>query len=634
MTWKNTQGRIVLLFISFFIVLIVVSNIIIKLFISPQLVETEVRNIKVSAEAQSDIIKEQMNRVKAQQRAITELVGNLPSEQLDHLLPPLINQYGDSNIFGGGIWPLPGKRDPAKERFSTFYARDASGVLQLNSVWNQPTSQKYWQQSWYLAGLNAPAGECAWANAYQDAASSQPRTNCAMAISKNGQPWGVSTIDVTLGFFNQLAQQMSKTIDGTVLIVEADGKIIGDGTPNAEHATLANLRDLSLPLATPLLTLLRQESKGEGERQGEYQGEDGRHSLFLLPIAGTPWYLAVDVTNRLLEHHSFEVLSQLAIIQGVMGVIIVLILMAIIRNVFANVTLLNNNIKALSSGGADLTRRLAASRSPEFNQVVDSFNAFIRFLHHLMRQVEQSALAISSASRQIAGGNIDLSSRTEEQSAAIVETAASMEELTGTVRLNANNAQQAHQLATQATTAAKAGTAVVNEVVTTMGHISHSSAEIVEIIAVIDGIAFQTNILALNAAVEAARAGEHGRGFAVVASEVRALAQRSAQSAQEIKKLIETSVSNIGQGSDLVRQAGDSMHALAQKVEGVNLLISEISHSSDEQSRGIEQINVAITQMDSTTQQNAVLVEEVATAAQSMEEQTVQLAQVVRSFKL
>lgn len=632
MTWKNTQGRIVLLFISFFIVLIIVSNIIIKLFISPQLVETEVRNIKVSAEAQSDIIKEQMNRVKAQQRAITELVSNLPSEQLDHLLPPLINQYGDSNIFGGGIWPLPGKRDPAKERFSTFYARDASGVLQLNSVWNQPTSQKYWQQSWYLAGLNAPAGECAWANAYQDAASSQPRTNCAMAISKNGQPWGVSTIDVTLGFFNQLAQQMSKTIDGTVLIVEADGKIIGDGTPNAEHATLANLRDLSLPLATPLLTLLKQESKGE--RQGEYQGEDGRHSLFLLPIAGTPWYLAVDVTNRLLEHHSFEVLSQLAIIQGVMGVIIVLILMAIIRNVFANVTLLNNNIKALSSGGADLTRRLAASRSPEFNQVVDSFNAFISFLHHLMRQVEQSALAISSASRQIAGGNIDLSSRTEEQSAAIVETAASMEELTGTVRLNANNAQQAHQLATQATTAAKAGTAVVNEVVTTMGHISHSSAEIVEIIAVIDGIAFQTNILALNAAVEAARAGEHGRGFAVVASEVRALAQRSAQSAQEIKKLIETSVSNIGQGSDLVRQAGDSMHALAQKVEGVNLLISEISHSSDEQSRGIEQINVAITQLDSTTQQNAVLVEEVATAAQSMEEQTVQLAQVVRSFKL
>ncbi|WP_370556282.1 methyl-accepting chemotaxis protein [Edwardsiella tarda] len=632
MTWKNTQGRIVLLFISFFIVLIVVSNIIIKLFISPQLVETEVRNIKVSAEAQSDIIKEQMNRVKAQQRTITELVSNLPSEQLDHLLPLLINQYGDSNIFGGGIWPLPGKRDPAKERFSTFYARDASGLLQLNSVWNQPTSQKYWQQSWYLAGLNAPAGECAWANAYQDAASSQPRTNCAMAISKNGQPWGVSTIDVTLGFFNQLAQQMSKTIDGTVLIVEADGKIIGDGTPNAEHATLANLRDLSLPLATPLLTLLKQENKGE--RQGEYQGEDGRHSLFLLPIAGTPWYLAVDVTNRLLEHHSFEVLSQLAIIQGVMGVIIVLILMAIIRNVFANVTLLNNNIKALSSGGADLTRRLAASRSPEFNQVVDSFNAFISFLHHLMRQVEQSALAISSASRQITGGNIDLSSRTEEQSAAIVETAASMEELTGTVRLNANNAQQAHQLATQAATAAKAGTAVVNEVVTTMGHISHSSAEIVEIIAVIDGIAFQTNILALNAAVEAARAGEHGRGFAVVASEVRALAQRSAQSAQEIKKLIETSVSNIGQGSDLVRQAGDSMHALAQKVEGVNLLISEISHSSDEQSRGIEQINVAITQLDSTTQQNAVLVEEVATAAQSMEEQTVQLAQVVRSFKL
>jgi methyl-accepting chemotaxis protein len=243
-------------------------------------------------------------------------------------------------------------------------------------------------------------------------------------------------------------------------------------------------------------------------------------------------------------------------------------------------------------------------------------------------------MAISSASRQIASGNLNLSSRTEDQSASIVETAASMEELTSTVRLNAENALQANKLAEEASVAAKQGANVVNKVVSTMNNINESSSKVVEIISVIDGIAFQTNILALNAAVEAARAGEHGRGFAVVAGEVRSLAQRSARSAQEIKKLIEESVSSIEQGSGLVRQAGTTMDGLMEKVEGVGVLISEISSSSDEQSRGIAQINIAINQLDSATQQNAALVEEVAAAAQSMEEQTVQLENVVGSFKL
>ncbi len=209
-----------------------------------------------------------------------------------------------------------------------------------------------------------------------------------------------------------------------------------------------------------------------------------------------------------------------------------------------------------------------------------------------------------------------------------------MEQLTGTVRQNADNATHANQLAGEASQVAARGTEVVRQVVSTMGEIHHSSRKVVDIISVIDSIAFQTNILALNAAVEAASAGEQGRGFAVVASEVRNLAQRSANSAREIKKLIEESVANIDAGSQLVEQAGQTMDELVQGVSSVTTLMSEIMAASREQSMGIDQVNVAINQLDSTTQQNAVLVEEVSSAAQAMEAQSLQLEQVVKSFKL
>jgi methyl-accepting chemotaxis protein len=632
MSWKTTQGRIGMLLISFFVVLLIVTWVVIKLFVSPQIIETETKNIQATVELQSDAIKEQMNRVKAQQRAITELVVGLQSEQIDELLPQLVNQYGDLNVFGGGIWPLPGQRDPARDKFSTFYARNSSGTLQVNTVWNQPESAKYWEQPWYKDGMNAPKGECAWAKAYQDAASPQPRTNCAMAITKDGKAWGVATIDVTLGFFNQLAVDMGKAVNGSVLIVEADGKIVGNGSFVQDKPALSNVRDLNLPSSSALAALLAKG--GKTEITGTYDGEDGAHTLLILPISGSPWYMAVDIPSSQLVTLSDAIMTKLTIVQTVIGLLIVLIMMVIVRNIFRNVTLLNRNIEALSSGGADLTQRLTQSKSPEFNSIINNFNKFISFLNELMQQVGSSSMAISSASRQIASGNMNLSSRTEEQSSSIVETAASMEELTSTVRLNAENALQANKLAVEATQAAKKGASVVNQVVSTMNNINDSSSKVVEIISVIDGIAFQTNILALNAAVEAARAGEHGRGFAVVAGEVRSLAQRSARSAQEIKKLIEESVSSIEQGSGLVRQAGTNMDGLMEKVESVNLLISEISSSSDEQSRGIAQINIAINQLDSATQQNAALVEQVAAAAQSMEEQTVQLENVVGSFKL
>ena len=209
-----------------------------------------------------------------------------------------------------------------------------------------------------------------------------------------------------------------------------------------------------------------------------------------------------------------------------------------------------------------------------------------------------------------------------------------MEELTSTVKQNAENAKQANQLAIGASDVAVKGGGVVWQVVTTMSSINDSSKKIVDIISVIDGIAFQTNILALNAAVEAARAGEQGRGFAVVASEVRNLAQRSAAAAKEIKSLIEDSVGKVDSGAKLVDEAGRTMQEIVASVKRVTDIMSEITAASQEQSAGIEQVNQAITQMDEVTQQNAALVEQAAAASESMQEQAQKLTQAVSVFKL
>ncbi|MFJ3044577.1 methyl-accepting chemotaxis protein [Herbaspirillum chlorophenolicum] len=282
----------------------------------------------------------------------------------------------------------------------------------------------------------------------------------------------------------------------------------------------------------------------------------------------------------------------------------------------------------------DLTSHIEATSRDETGQLLQALHTMNGNLQKIVAQARQATDTIHTASGEIATGNLDLSSRTEEQAGSLEETASAMEELTSTVRQNADNARQANQLAASASEVARQGGSVVGEVVQTMNSINASSKKIVDIISVIDGIAFQTNILALNAAVEAARAGEQGRGFAVVASEVRSLAQRSASAAKEIKALIDDSVDKVSNGSRLVEQAGVTMSEVVTSVQRVTDVVVEISAASQEQSAGIEQINHAITQMDQTTQQNAALVEQAAAAAQALQDQAHRLTEVVSVFKI
>ncbi|MCA1326904.1 methyl-accepting chemotaxis protein [Herbaspirillum sp. alder98] len=347
------------------------------------------------------------------------------------------------------------------------------------------------------------------------------------------------------------------------------------------------------------------------------------------------WDLICSVYSDDIEADFRRSLIQAVVVLAGLGVLLLLIAGVVSRNIF-------RSIGGEPGAAADMARKIA---SGDLTGAIDtkagderSLVAAVAYtrdrLVETVQGIQGATEAIKTSVDEIASGNMDLSSRTEQQAGSLEETASAMEQLTATVKQNTESAQNANKLASSASQVAVQGGEVVQEVVQTMASINDSSRKIVDIISVIDGIAFQTNILALNAAVEAARAGEQGRGFAVVASEVRSLAQRSAAAAKEIKILIDDSVGKVDAGTQLVQRAGQTMQEVVSSIHGVSAVVSEIATASHEQSAGIEQVGHAITQMDETTQQNAALVEQAAAAAQSLQDQAQKLVRLVGVFTL
>jgi methyl-accepting chemotaxis protein len=304
----------------------------------------------------------------------------------------------------------------------------------------------------------------------------------------------------------------------------------------------------------------------------------------------------------------------------------------LVRTVVRPLAYAVNVVEGIAAG--DLTVEVQLSSRDEMGRLLQGLSKMRDSLAEAVSVIRRSAESVGTASKEIAAGQADLSSRTEQQASGLEEATSAMEELTATVKQNAESARQADVLASGASDIAGKGGNVMAEFAGTMSAITGASKKIADIIGLIDGIAFQTNILALNAAVEAARAGEQGRGFAVVAAEVRMLAHRSAAAAKEIKDLVQNSVDKVGEGTKLAEAAGNTMKEIVESAKRVTEVMSEIKVASQEQLSGIEQVSATMTHMDQAVQQNAAVMEESAAAAQHMADQAAQLMESVARFLL
>lgn len=622
---RSIQARYTLFLVLFVLVLFVLTVVGIGQLVAPTLRHTEEQVVLNRIAEVAEQIQGELNKVQSQQRSITQTIPLLDSDAIDKVLPGLVDQYGELKVFGGGIWPLPNQRTPGRNKHSTFWHRDASGKLAINTFWNSDPAPNYYDQSWYKGGLASPRGQCAWAAAYKDDASQEPRTNCAMAIQRDGVPYGVATIDVTLGFFNDLVASKEKDIGGQMLIVEGDGKIISNSSRISGPVVLKNISELTGTSAFAAQVNKALTNRDQALQRSEFDNQGVASTFYMRPIGGTPWFLATALPTSLITAQRDDVLGTLALLQIPMVLLLVLLAVYAIRQLVQRMKSLKSNIDALSAGDADLTRRITIRAEDELGAIGHSVNRFIVYLQNMIGEVTQATGAMSSSLEQLQRTSAHTNQILVRHASETDQTVTAITEMSSTADTVAQNAAETAAFTQRANEHADRSRVVVGEASTSVsaliGEVSsatHSvenmrqdAARITETLGVIGAIAGQTNLLALNAAIEAARAGEQGRGFAVVADEVRALAARTQASTSQINDMLtrltagvsssvaamENTQASCQSAADATARVNTGLDEMAGSVSHINNLSTQIATAAEQQSAVTEEINRSMVQI-------------------------------------
>ncbi|KAB0519383.1 MULTISPECIES: methyl-accepting chemotaxis protein [Pseudomonas] len=622
---RSIQARYTLFLVLFVLVLFVLTVVGIGQLVAPKLQHTEEQVVLNRVAEVAEQIQGELNKVQSQQRSITQTIPLLDSDAIDKVLPGLVDQYGELKVFGGGIWPLPNQRTPGRNKHSTFWHRDASGKLTVNTFWNSDPAPNYYDQSWYKGGLASPRGQCAWAAAYKDDASQEPRTNCAMAIQRDGVPYGVATIDVTLGFFNDLVASKEKDIGGQMLIVEGDGKIISNSSRISGPVVLKNISELTGTSAFAAQVSKALAHRDQALQRNEFDNQGVASTFYMRPIEGTPWFLATALPTSLITAQRNDVLGSLALLQIPMVLLLVLLAVYAIRQLVQRMKSLKTNIDALSAGDADLTRRITIRAEDELGAIGHSVNRFIVYLQNMIGEVTQATGAMSSSLAQLQQTSAHTNQILVRHASETDQTVTAITEMSSTADTVAQNAAETAAFTQRANEHADRSRVVVgeasNSVSALIGEVSsatHSvenmrqdAARITETLGVIGAIAGQTNLLALNAAIEAARAGEQGRGFAVVADEVRALAARTQASTSQINDMLtrltagvsssvaamENTQASCQSAADATARVNTGLDEMAGSVSHINNLSTQIATAAEQQSAVTEEINRSMVQI-------------------------------------
>jgi len=589
-------------------------------FVAPKLSDIEKTVVRKEIEILSNRITVELAKIEAMSRSITQVVSKSESDEIDKILPLLLDQYGNSAVFGGGVWPLPFRRDESKDRFSSFYVRDSSNVLVESTFWNsQAATENYYDQGWFETARQQSPGRCEWWPAYADAGY-EARTNCAMPIYKQGEFYGVSTIDLTLGFFNELTKALEIELEAEVLIIEGSGKLVSNLHSQDNDFVLKNLQTISqTPFVSALSDALPEISDSVDYYETVYDREGQARTIIVMPVANTPWYLAIDLPSQSLNVGTSSVIDTFLMLQIPMFSALIVLVIFAIGTLFRRVRHLVRSIEKLSSGNADLTMRLRIKNNDELDKISESINAFIQMLQELITDIvsgnQTTSRSIDGLNRQISKN----SSLLDKQASETMVVVTAVNEMAVSADSVASIAAQSNEFVEQVNSNAQStkgdlqSTKEIAHILSenvqvsmdTVLDLKSSAAEITQVLGVIGEIAEQTNLLALNAAIEAARAGEQGRGFAVVADEVRTLASRTHTSTLEINRMLETLQSGVDNVADAMERTKSSCEETMDKtaiaenkvdlvvtsVARIRELVSEIAIASKEQSHVANEVD-------------------------------------------